>query len=136
MTLATQLAAVRSLIEDDPEAVGLIDLCDLRDMTLVDGGAAGDSYSLSTIASNQMCMHEILSGPAAQFTVGGESFTATHRIFMVWSDAAKTLTEKGKIKILARDPFPVMLFEKPSRAADTFGPLAEFKAILVRQGYE
>lgn len=136
MGLESQLAAVRSLIESDPDAVGLIDRCDLVDKVLVDGGSGGDSVSPSTLASNQPCLVEELEArDQVTLTVGGETFTVTHRIFMLWSTGSKALTEKGYIKVLARDPYPIMYFEKPTRTGETLASLAEFKAVRVKQGY-
>lgn len=134
MTPATQLAAVRSLIEGAPDAMGLIDRCDLIDKTFVDGGSGGDTMTPSTLASNQACMvEEITTGE--QIVVGGEAFTATGRVFTLWSAGSKALTEKGHIKILAREPFPIMYLQKPTRVSESFAPLAEFKGVLIKQGY-
>lgn len=134
MGLESQLAAVRSLIESDPGAVGLIDRCDLVDKSLVDGGSGGDSMTPSTLASNQVCMVEEMT-TGEQIVVGGESFTATGRVFTLWTAGSKALTEKGHIKILARDPLPIMYLQKPTRVGESFAPLAEFKGVLVKQGY-
>lgn len=134
MGLESQLAAVRSLIESDPGGSGLIDRCDLVDKALVDGGAAGDTLTPSTLAANQECMVEELT-TGEQIVIGGETFTATGRVFTLWSTASKALTEKGHIKILARDPFPIMYLTKPTRVSESFAPLAEFKGVLVKQGY-
>lgn len=136
MTPAQLLASARSLIESDPDGHGLIDRCDLIDSTFVDGGAGGDTTEPDTLASDQPCLHEELSGPSAQMVVGGEAITATHRIFMLWSASAQALTENGKITVTARDPFPEMIFEKPSLTRNSLLPLAEFKAVLVKRGYQ
>lgn len=134
MTPSSLLASARSLIEADPDAFGLIDRLDLAGPTFVDGGASGDSVTIGDVAAGIPCLRE----PAGQtdfIVVGGESFVATDRIFMIKQDETDAITLRHKLTLHPSDGTGALVFEKPMKVDETLNPLIVVKAILVRQGY-
>lgn len=135
MSLATYVAAVRSLIESDPDALGLVDRCELIGPTFVDGGSTGDSVTFGPLESDLECLYE----PArqnVQIVVGGDAFIATHRVMMLRTAVSELITPKFRIKVAARADKPEMVFEKPVQIDESLSPLVTVNAVLVKQGYQ
>jgi hypothetical protein len=135
MTPATLLASARSLIESNPAAVGLVDLCDLKGPTFVNGGASGDSVTIGTIASDIRCMYEATS-PNTTVTVGGKTYSVTHRVLMLRTNASELITPEYRIPVHARDGKPEIIFENPVMLDESLSPLVTVLATLVKQGYQ
>lgn len=135
MTPAALLASARSLIEDDPEAHGLVDLCDLIGPTFVDGGAGGDSVTIGDVATDVKCLVEP-AGQGEQIVVGGETFIASHRLYMIKTTATEAITPRYKLKVHARNGTAQMIFENPVIVDESLSPLITVKSILVKQGYQ
>lgn len=111
------------------------DLCDLLGPTFVDGGATGDSVTTATIALNVPCMYES-SGVGSQIVVGGEAYTASHRITMPNTAVTEAITPKYKIKVLARGNTAELIFEDPVIVQKSYKALLTVAANLVQQGFQ
>lgn len=112
------------------------DVCDLYEPATVSDGFSGDTISDGDpIAEDVECFVEEISGGAAQIVVNGVTVVATHRIEMKRSNEALALTPHGKIRLHARAPKSEQIFEQPVRTEQSFTPLVEFKAILVKAGF-
>lgn len=135
MTPATLLASARSLIEGNPAAVGLVDLFDLSGPTLVEGGAAGDSVSMGTVATNISGLIEP-AGKNVQVVVGGETYTVSHRLMMIRTVATEAITPRYRIRAQARDGKSEMFFENPVSLDESLSPLVTVLATIVKQGYQ
>lgn len=135
MTPATLLASARSLIEGNPAAVGLVDLCNLSGPTFVNGGSAGDSVTIGSIATDIRCMYEA-ANQNTQITVGGKTYSVSHRILMLRTIAAEAITPEYRILVHARDGKPEMIFENPVPIDESLSPLVTVLATLVKQGYQ
>jgi hypothetical protein len=135
MTPAALLASARSLIEGDPDAVGLIDRATISGPTFVDGGAVGDSVTFSTTATNVPCLHEPL-GKQETFIVGGEAFVCSHRLHLIRSSITAGITPEHRITIAARNDTPQLIFENPVTDHESLSPLVTLHANLVKQGYQ
>lgn len=129
MTPTAALAAVRSLIEDDPDAVGLIDRCSVIGRTEANDGFGGITSTDSTLASDVPCMYEERSSSTVQ-VAGGPLSYITHELFLIPSSVTRAIKPDYKIVVAARDDMPERTFEQPILMEDTFGPTVHLGAML------
>lgn len=134
-TPASLVAGARSLIEANPDLYGLIDRCELIGPSFVDGGAAGDSVTCGAITTNIPCLREP-AGQSDQIVVGGETFLATDRIFMIKQDETEAITPRYKIRVFPEDGSDALVFQNPMKIDETLNPLVVVKAVIVKQGYQ
>jgi hypothetical protein len=113
------------------------DTCDLWGPTFIDGGAVGDSETIAPIplATNIPIGYKG-SSANSQVVVGGEAYSASHRLKMPRTSTTLTITPKHLIKVQARGDTSELVFEKPvivQKDTDVFLTLA---ATLVQQGFQ
>lgn len=133
MSLTDYVDTVRTFIENDPE-FWLPDLGSILRQTVISDGMSGHKLSESTVASSIKCLQEEISG-GVQVVAGGVTSIHTHRLFMLASGSALTITESDKFKVEPRDDNSQMIFEQLTREKNSLNPLAVFTAILVTKGY-
>ena len=129
MTPTAALAAVRSLIESDPDSVGMIDRCSVITRTESNDGFGGTTITESTLASAVPCLYEERSSSTVQVSGGPLSYI-THEIFMVASSVTRAIKPDYKIVVAVRDDMPERTFEQPVLMEDTFGPTVHLGAML------
>lgn len=112
------------------------DVCDLIGPVFVDGGSAGDSVTLSAVASGIDCYVEEISGGKPNFVTGGEAVIASHRIELKESTDTLAITPEYRIRVHARDGQPERVFEKCVKNASSYAPLVVIDATLVKQGFQ
>lgn len=112
------------------------DLCNIYGPTFVDGGAAGDSVTFGTLATNVKCLVNELSASNAVTVIGGESYVSSHTVEMKRDAIVDAVGPRHKIIVHARDGKGQRIFERPIQPEKSFQPLAVFRASLVRQGYQ
>lgn len=135
MTPAELIESARSLIEADPDAVGLMDRCSLIVKTFADGGTTGDTETSGSAASDVPCLVEP-AGKHSQIVVGGEAYLASHRIYMIRGAQTLLITPKYLITVAARDDKAAMTFEKPAIMDESTDVLVAVAATLVQQGFQ
>jgi hypothetical protein len=111
------------------------DTCDLIGPVLSDGGSSGDSLTKATLAMNVECFITEVSGADALTVLGGESYTATHRIEMIRTPSTLAITPRYKLRVHARGDEGERYFDNPIRPADSRSRMVVLKATLVQQGY-
>lgn len=124
MTPASLLANARSLIEGDPNAVGLIDRCTVYNPTLISDGLSGTKLSDVAVASNVPCLYE----DSDARTRDGLHAHVTHELFLIASAATRAITAEYKIVVAARDDTPQITFVEPVLLEEAFGPLVHIGA--------
>lgn len=113
----------------------LPDRGDIIGPTFTDGGAAGDSVSLGTVASNVNVSYRGL-GNGRQFVIGGEAYTASHELKMVRTQTTGLITPRHKFKVYARGKTPELVFENLFPVDDSKSPFLKLNATIVKQGYQ
>ena len=103
------------------------DLCDLIGPTQVAQGS-GHTITDTTLASDIPCYVEQSSG-TAQPDSDAVNRTTLHRITMEGTDEARLINQHYKIKVLARDNNPEMVFEQPVREIQSFSSLVVVNAV-------
>lgn len=109
------------------------DLCDLIAPEVTDQ-YSGHTISDNTIATNVPCWVERVRGGGADIVAGGVVVTTSHRITMPATDATRLIDEHYKIKVLARDDNPEMIFEQPVRSRGSSEVMVSVQAII-HDGY-
>lgn len=123
MGLESQLAAVRSLIESDPDAVGFIDRATIYGKTETGpDGWGGTTDTAPAVASNVKCLYEDDSDSTSQ-VAGGPLSYVTHKIYLIASSAVRNIASDYKIVIAARGDMPSLTFEQPVVIDSTFNPI-------------
>lgn len=123
MGLESQLAAVRSLIESDPDAIGFIDRATVYGKTETGpDGWGGTTETTPAVASNVKCLYEEDSSSTAQ-VAGGPSSYITHKLYLIASSAVRNIASDYKIVIAARGDMPSMAFEQPIVLDSSFDPI-------------
>jgi hypothetical protein len=113
----------------------LPDLCDIDGPMFVDGGAAGDTVSIGTVARNLSIKYKGL-GVGKQIQIGGESYVASHSLKMVRTAKTVAITPRHKIRVKPSGLIEELIFEKPLINHDSEGPFLFLDAILVQQGFQ
>jgi hypothetical protein len=132
--LATAIEEVRTELAGAANEI-LFDLCDLDGPTFVDGGGSGDSVTIGSIAQNLNVSYKGFGG-TRQFTVGGETYTASHELKMVRTTTTVAITPRYLIKVQARGLTGQLIFQKPFIFEDSKSPFLKIGATLVKQGYQ
>lgn len=134
--LATAIEEVRTELAGSANEI-LFDLCDLYGPTFTDGGATGDSVGVSPapIAQNLNISYEGF-GVSKVFVVGGEAYTASHRLKMVYTSTTVAITPRHLIKVQSRGLTGLLIFENPHIDEDSKSPFLEINATLVIQGFQ
>src|SRR5690349_16167720 len=104
----------------------LTDTCSLWGPTFVDGGSAGDSETIASIASNIPIGYKG-SRANSQIVIGGEAYVASHQLTLPRTMTTMLITPKHFLKVQARGDTPELVFEKPvivHRDQDVFLTLA------------
>jgi hypothetical protein len=130
MTPATLLASARSLIEGNPDLVGLIDRCSIYNVTYPvnnDGGTTQTDGS--AVASNVPCLVEEKIYGSSQLA-GGQVASITHRLYLIASAATRVIKPNYAIVVAARSDNPSRRFEQPVLLEETLGPLVVIGATL------
>lgn len=113
----------------------LFDLCDIEAPEFTDGGEAGDGFSKVPFASNINVTYKGFGG-VRQFTVGGESYTATGQLKMVRTAKTVAITPEHRITLRPRGLTRALVFIDPHIDEDSVSPLLKVNATLVIQGYK
>lgn len=122
MGLESQLAAVRSLIESDPDAVGFIDRATVYSRSEAADGYGGSTVTETAVASNVKCLYEEDSDSSSQ-VAGGPTSYVTHKIYLIASSAVRQIVSDYKIVIASRGDMPSLTFERPVVLDSTFDPI-------------
>src|SRR5262245_56261849 len=113
MTPAQLLDSARSLIENNPDGVGLIDRASLYNVTFPSDGTGGTTKSDGTaIASDVPCLYE-QGGHSSTQVAGGTLAHVTHRLYLIASSATRAIKTNYAIVVEARDDMPELRFEQP-----------------------
>lgn len=129
-TPAQLLADVRSLIEADPDAVGLIDRCNVINRTYTtngDGGTTADDTDV--VASDVPCLIERRTHRSAQLA-GGQVSNVDHDLYLIASTATRGIKPNYVLEVAERDDSPAREFEQPVILEETMGPLVVIGATL------
>lgn len=129
MTPATLLASARSLIQDDPDAVGLIDRCNVINRTYTPDNSGGSTITDTSVASNVPCLIERRSHRSTQLA-GGQISNVDHDLYIIASAATRGIKPSYVINVLARSDNPARTFEQPVILEETLGPLVVVGATL------
>jgi hypothetical protein len=129
MTPATLLANARSLIQDDPDAVGLIDRCNVINRTYTPDNSGGSTITDTAVASNVPCLIERRTFRSAQLA-GGQVSNVDHDLYIIASAATRGIKPSYVINVLARSDNPARTFEQPVVLEETLGPLVVVGATL------
>ena len=133
-TPADLILAARSLIENSPDAHGLMDRLSIWRKTLSDGGATGDTLTTASIASGIPVLVEP-AGRYSQVVVGGQAYLASHRLLMIRDSNTLTIKPEDILKVAARDGKPEEVFEQPVLIEESTDVLVTVAATFVRQGF-
>src|SRR5262245_64284949 len=103
MTPAQLLDSARSLIESNPDGVGLIDRASLYNVTFPSDGTGGTTQSDGTaMASDVPCLYE-QGGYSSTQIAGGMLAHVTHRLFLLASAETRAIKSNYAIVVEARD---------------------------------
>jgi hypothetical protein len=130
MTPASLLASARSLIQGDPDSAGLIDRCNVYNVTFTannDGGAT--QVDGSPVASSVPCLIEKQTFNSSQLA-GGQVSNVTHRLYLIASATTRVIKPNYAIVVAARSDNPSRRFEQPVLLEETLGPLVVVGATL------
>jgi hypothetical protein len=130
MTPATLLASARSLIEGNPDAVGLIDRCSIYNVTFTNNGDGGTTQVDGTaVVSNVPCLIEKQKYNSSQLA-GGQYSEITHKLYLIASTTTRVIKPNYAIVVAARSDNPSRRFEQPVLLEETLGPLVVIGATL------
>jgi hypothetical protein len=130
MTPASLLASARSLIEGAPDDAGLIDRCNVYNVTYTNDSAGGTTAADGTaVASNVPCLLEEKIFHSGQVG-GGAISNITHKLYLIASSTTRAIKPNYAIVVAARSDNPARRFESPVILEETLGPLVVLGAML------
>lgn len=129
MTPTPLLASAKALIDNDPDAAGLVDRCDVIRRSTTGDDYGGATSSLTTLASDVPCLYEERTFGNAQLA-GMASGGVTHNIFLLSTAVTRLIQPTYKIVVAARDDTPELTFEDPIRLDESLSPLVHLAANL------
>lgn len=122
MTPAALLASAKELIDSNPEAAGLIDVCDIVRVNRSGDDYGGATSTETTMASDVPCLYEERTNKPFQIA-GMSTSGVTHDLFMLSTAVTKAIQPHYKIVVAARNDNPEMTFEDPIRLDESLSPL-------------
>jgi len=130
MTPASLLASARSLIEGAPDDAGLIDRCNVYNVTYTNDGTGGNTATDGTaVATNVPCLLEEKLFKSGQLA-GGAVSEITHKLFLIASSTTRAIKPNYVIVVAARSDNPSRRFVNPVLLEETLGPLVVLGATL------
>lgn len=105
------------------------DLCDVFSITFSNDGTGGAVASETLLASNVECFYKA-KGQFRSFVAGGQTVFLTHDLELKMSDPPLTFRPEYKIRVIARDGKPEIIFENLVPTVGSFTPLVRLEASM------
>ena len=113
----------------------MIDKSSLMAKAKIEGGASGDSFGFTTVATGIPTLRESLN-KAIEVSVGGKTHFISEKLYLERTTQSLAVSPDYLIEVAARNGNSKMVFSDPVIMSSSVDPVVVIGANLVKQGYK